>query len=144
MYNPFLLLIPQSSPTRLSSIPQRLHTPMMTACQLLPSTQRLHPQHSCYRLAFRSIAMATSVKVHQRQPHRLSAHSHSTWRISVPSPLFSQLPIVCHPSSFVERLVLRPRGTCCSCSKASLAPALGSAQRLNCDAGRVKNGLEHT
>lgn len=50
-----------------------------------------------------------------RQSRRVGKwHSRSTWRISIPSLLSSRLPIACHLSSFVGRLVRRRRGICCS------------------------------
>jgi hypothetical protein len=138
------MLVPQSSPTGHSS---SLNNMSYTYDDCAPA--------SAIDAAFASATLLLSpcfpfynsgplVKVHPNAAHRLRAHSRSTWRISVPSPLFSQLPIACHPSSFVERLLLRPRGTCCSCSKTPLAGTLQSARPLNCGTGRIKNGLEHT
>jgi hypothetical protein len=144
MYNFLLLLSQSSSLSRLIHPYDHNHTFMMTEFQLLPLMQHLPPQHSCSRLAFRSISMAPSVKVPRIPPHQRRAHSRSTWRISAPSPLSAQLPIVCPPSSFVERLVLRPRGTCCSCPKAWLAIASLLAQGPNCPIQRAGRGLEHT
>lgn len=143
MYNPSTAHPAKAFPTASSSIPpQCCHTSMMTACQLLPSTQHLHPQHSCYRLAFRSVIIAPLVKVPLMPQEQLKAHSRSTWRTSVPSLLSAPLPIAYHPSNFVEQLVLRPRGTCCSCSKEFVSSCfhIGPAPQLPAVGCQWKNG----
>jgi hypothetical protein len=86
---------------------------MMTASRPPPSKQHLHPRHSYFRLACRSVPKSSSVKSFPR-PLGWKQHLRSMLRTSAPSVLFSQLPIACHPSSFVEQLEPQQIGICCS------------------------------
>ena len=144
MYNPLLLLVRKAVPPAGRSIfdnISHIYDDCVPASAIdaafASATLLLSPCFPFYNHATVSKGPTNVVTSHGR-------HLRSTWQISVPSPLFSQLPIASHPSSFVERLVLRPRGTCCSCSKASLAPALLSAHHLNWGDRKDKNGFEHT